>query len=413
NGLASTVRTLGAGAGTQTTTATATLAGGSSTVTFNVNATVGGATQMTIESGDAQVDTVGQTLPVALAVRVIDQFNNPVAGVPIGWTVTDGGGTVNPPSSTTNASGIATTSWTLGTVMSPSDSIQLVQANGVATGTLSSTKAEAKTVSARVNTVLMTQTATVTVAPAGVAAAQSSLSATSPITAATGTSTITATARDAFANPIPGATVVLAATGTGNTLIQPSGPTNASGVATGTLSSTVAEAKTVSATIGGTAVTQTATVTVTSGSAVSPSLSTVSASPTTLTAASGTATITVTVKDANGNPISGATVVPAAPGTANTLTQPSGPTNASGVATGTLSSIVPETKTVSATINGTGVTQTATVSVTAGPVSASQSTLSASPTSLTAGSGTSTITVTVKDDNGNPVSGATVALSAT
>jgi len=60
--------------------------------------------------------------------------------------------------------------------------------------------------------------------------------------------------------------VVLAATGSGNTLTQPGGSTNASGVATGTLSSTVAETKTVSATIGGTAITQTATVTVTAGS---------------------------------------------------------------------------------------------------------------------------------------------------
>jgi hypothetical protein len=70
------------------------------------------------------------------------------------------------------------------------------------------------------------------------------------------------TARDANGNLISGATVVLAATGSGNTLTQPAGPTNASGVATGTLSSTVAGTKTVSATISGVAITQTATVTV-------------------------------------------------------------------------------------------------------------------------------------------------------
>src|SRR5207247_2291183 len=146
-----------------------------------------------------------------------------------------------------------------------------------------------------------------------------------------------------------------------------------------------------------------------SASGASASLSTVSASPTTLTAGSGSATITVTVKDANGNPLSGATVVLAATGSGNTLTQPSGPTNASGVATGTLSSTVAEAKTVSATIGGTAVTQTATVTVTSGSaVSASLSTVSASPTTLTAGSGSATITVTVKDANGNPIGGATV-----
>ncbi len=57
--------------------------------------------------------------------------------------------------------------------------------------------------------------------------------------------------------------MVLAATGSGNTLTQPSGMTNTTGVATGALSSSVTEAKTVSATINGTAVTQTAAVTVT------------------------------------------------------------------------------------------------------------------------------------------------------
>ncbi|NCO39384.1 MAG: hypothetical protein GW892_11835, partial [Armatimonadetes bacterium] len=60
------------------------------------------------------------------------------------------------------------------------------------------------------------------------------------------------------------------------------------------------------------------------------------------------------------------------------------------------------------------ITQTATVTFTAGPASASQSTVTASPTSVVAdGSTTSTITVTLKDANGNPVSGKTVALAHT
>jgi hypothetical protein len=100
--------------------------------------------------------------------------------------------------------------------------------------------------------------------------------------------------------------------------------------------------------------------------AVSASQSTVSASPTTITAGTGTSTVTVTARDVNANPISGATVVLAATGSGNTLTQPAGPTNGSGVATGTLSSTVAEPKTVSATINGIAVTQTATVTVSSG-----------------------------------------------
>jgi alpha-tubulin suppressor-like RCC1 family protein len=78
--------------------------------------------------------------------------------------------------------------------------------------------------------------------------------------------TLTVTARDGFGNPVSGMTVTLAATGTANTLIQPVGTTNVSGQTPGSLSSTKAEAKTITATVNGTVtLTQTATVTVTPG----------------------------------------------------------------------------------------------------------------------------------------------------
>jgi hypothetical protein len=353
-----------------------------------------------------------------------------------------------------------------------------------------------------------------------VSASQSGVSA-SPTTIAASSgatpSTITVTARDASGNPVSGAAIVLSATGTGNTITQPAGPTGANGVATGTLWSTVAGLKTVSATANGVAITQTAAVTVTPAPAAtlaftvqpsnttaggtvtpavqveirdqfgnratgatndvtvaigtnpgggtlsgtttvaavagvatfsnlsvnnagtgytltaaatglagatssafnvtgvppSPSLSTVAVAPSSITAGGAASTITVTARDAGGNPISGASVVLAATGTGNTLTQPAGPTDANGVATGSLGSTVAGTKTVSATIDGVAVTQTQAVTVTAGAPSAGASTVSASPTSITVGTGTSTITVTVKDAFGNAVSGATVTLAAT
>jgi len=99
------------------------------------------------------------------------------------------------------------------------------------------------------------------------------------------------------------------------------------------------------------------------GGGVSASQSTVTADVSSIPASSGLATITVTAKDASGNPVSGATVVLSASGSGNTLTQPAGPTNSAGVATGTLSSSVAGSKTVSATANGTAITQTATVQV--------------------------------------------------
>ena len=156
--------------------------------------------------------------------------------------------------------------------------------------------------------------------------------------------------------------MVLAATGSSNTFTPPASATNASGVATGTLSSTVAGTRTISATINGTTITQTVAVTV-APSAFSATESSVSANPNTISAGSGTSTITVTTRDACGNAIPGATVVLAATGvfTGHTLTQPTSTTSASGVATGTLRSTVAGTKTVSATIDGIAVTQAATV----------------------------------------------------
>src|SRR5207247_684843 len=196
---------------------------------------------------------------------------------------------------------------------------------------LRSTAAEAKTISATINGLVVTQTAAVTVTSGAVSAAQSTVSAAPPtIEAGNGAAKGTVAARDANGNPIAGATVQLQATGSGNTLTQPTGPTDASGVATGTLRSTAAEAKTISATINGLAVTQTAAVTVTS-SGVSAAQSTVSAAAPTIEAGTGISTITVTARDANGNLISGATVLLQATGSGNTLTQPTGPTGADGV----------------------------------------------------------------------------------
>ena len=58
--------------------------------------------------------------------------------------------------------------------------------------------------------------------------------------------------------------------------------------------------------------------------------------------------------------------------------------------------------------------QTATVTFTAGPVSAAQSTVAAVPASVpVSGTNPATITVTLKDLNGNPVVGKTVTLAHT
>src|SRR5205807_2092802 len=120
NGHAQTFRTLGILIGTQTTTATATIAGKDTTVTFSISATAAGASQMTRAGGDGQTGTVGTALPTQLSVRVTDQFNNPVAQVAVAFAVAPGNGTITGASQTTNASGVATVGgWTLSATAGP------------------------------------------------------------------------------------------------------------------------------------------------------------------------------------------------------------------------------------------------------------------------------------------------------
>jgi plastocyanin len=107
-------RTLGAGAGTQTTTATVNgLAG--SPITFTSVSHIQGATQIAVNGGTSQSDTVLATLATPISAIVKDEHNNPVAGVIVNWTVT-GGGQVSQLADTTDGSGVTSVSRTLGSV---------------------------------------------------------------------------------------------------------------------------------------------------------------------------------------------------------------------------------------------------------------------------------------------------------
>ena len=143
-----------------------------------------------------------------------------------------------------------------------------------------------------------------TATPGAVDAGKSGVSASpAAITASSGSSrsTITVTARDAFDNPVPGATVTLSATGDGNALTQPAQPTKSDGTTTGALSATVPGDHVVSATIGGTPIAETVTVTVSAGT---PSASRSGATVPAGTAGQGTA-VEIRLKDAQGNDVAG------------------------------------------------------------------------------------------------------------
>ncbi len=146
------------------------------------------------------------------------------------------------------------------------------------------------------------------VSPGGFNPAQSTVVALpGSISASAGGSaaTITVTVKDQLGNPVPGMLVVLAATGTGNTLTQPASATDSNGVASGHLSSTVAESKVVSATVSGTALSQTATVIVTAAAASSLGFT---VQPVTTVATSPiTPAVQVTASDPFGNRVTGFT----------------------------------------------------------------------------------------------------------
>jgi plastocyanin len=117
-GIATTTWKLGHVSGPQTATATLNGATGSP-VTFTATATPGAATQMIQPSGDGQAWMVGTVLPKPLTVTVADNYGNGVSGIAIAWQVTSGSASVSPTNGTSNASGVAQTTVTLGNTAGP------------------------------------------------------------------------------------------------------------------------------------------------------------------------------------------------------------------------------------------------------------------------------------------------------
>ncbi len=248
-----------------------------------VGVDVGGPATIGIAAGNEQTVAAGTVVPIAPAVIVRDGDGTPVPGVPIQFTVTSGGGSVTGAAQFTGDDGIARVGgWTLGSAVGENTLEAGVPGADLGGGPI------IFTADGVAGPVSADQT-TVTASPA-----------TIPVV--TGSSTITVTARDGFGNPVSGATVVLAATGSGNNLVQPGGPTDDSGVATGQLSATELGAHVVSATVNGVPIVQTATVTVGPGE---PSAGTSSATVPNGTAGAGTA-IQIQLKDEQENPVPGA-----------------------------------------------------------------------------------------------------------
>lgn len=243
----------------------------------------GVAASVTVTSGNNQTGTVGAAVSSPIVVTVRDQNGNPLSGKAVTFTAV-GGGSVGTQTVNTNAQGQAQTTFTLGGTSGAQSVTATV--SGVANPATFTFTGNAAAASQLVVTGGNTQTGVVGVAL---------------------TNALVVTVRDANGNPVAGQTVTFATT-SGGALATPTVMTNAQG-----------QAQT-SFTLGNTAGTQTVTATVngiatpaafTFMGTASVASSIVLVSGNSQTGAAGTALalpLTLEVRDAFGNPVSGAAV---------------------------------------------------------------------------------------------------------
>ena len=308
-------------------------------------------------------------------------------------------------------------STTVGTIGSTTDNGDgTYQATLTAPNTPGSSKVTAKlggTSIATIGTATNSASLTVNFILGPVSASASSAVANPTTAAADGStaSTITITAMDDYGHALSGQTVSLNVSGSGNTVSTPAA-TDVNGHTTATLTSTVAETKTITVTIGSTQINSQPTVTFTS-QGVSAFNSTAVASPTNGLVADGisASTITVTAKDGSGNLLSNKTIVVGISGSGNTLIQPSPNTDTNGQITATLQSTVAQTKTITITVDGTLINAHPVVTFVAG--AATHIAFTAQPVTTPVGVTMPAVVVQIADAFGNavPQSGATVTLA--
>jgi adhesin/invasin len=246
DGRAAARRILGAVAGTQTATADVPGLEGAP-VTFTHTAVPGSAASLVLISGNDQRGPTGDELPDPLVVRLVDESGNGIPERDVSWVVATGGGAVTP-NSATDEDGFASATWTLGPSPGRNSLNAVVSGVGVVQFTASATGGGGGGCGG---------------GPGPSASCSTVTANPESIHASSETSTITVTVRDGSGAPVGGATVTLAASGSGNTLVQPAGATGGNGVATGTLRSSVPGTKVVSATVNGSVeINETAEVTV-------------------------------------------------------------------------------------------------------------------------------------------------------
>ena len=201
--------------------------------------------------------------------------------------------------------------------------------SGAYSTTLTSTRSGAKTLSFTSGSVVLTANANFVSGSPNVASSTFTVDSNASLVADNNNVfTYTATLHDNQNNVVPDQTVTISSTGTGNTFSRARGSTDANGVFTSTLRSSVAGAKTVTLVAGAATLTKTSTFV-----AGSPNQKTTTLVVTPTTApADGTTTVTVSAKvlDALRNPVGAVNANIAVSGGNNTLASAGGNTSAAG-----------------------------------------------------------------------------------
>ena len=116
NGQASAAWTLGKTAGVAQAVEARVGSGSSAFIgRFSATAVAGAPAKLIMVGGDSQAVVTGFPVAALLAVRLLDQFNNPIGGHAVSFVVSAGGGNLSGGSATTNAAGdAAVAGWVLG-----------------------------------------------------------------------------------------------------------------------------------------------------------------------------------------------------------------------------------------------------------------------------------------------------------
>ncbi len=271
-----------------------------SPITFVASAIATGARNLSLVSGANQTGPAGLTLPNALQAKITDDTGiNPIADHPVRFQITAGGGWFANSASidtvvNTDQNGVASLAWTLGGALGTNaQSVTITSNDGVNP----------------LNGSPLVVFASATTGPVDPDASFLTSDLSSVPADGQSKATITVTLTDRFGNPVAGKAVILRSSGSNNIFDQPLNTTDANGRAVGTMASTRAELKQVSARNVSDAMDLNAFVNVTF-TALNPSKIQMSSGDG-QTANVGTALenpLEVLVTDVNNNPVSGVPV---------------------------------------------------------------------------------------------------------